>query len=147
MRIQPLSALVGAASLGVALLTLSAFQVPVGSSPTRQLVSTLDLTIDGPVQVAGVPAPSQMMRIDEGSVFIVPTGKVFVLTALGTKANNGGSTSFLVDGVELLRASASAPVETTMYPVPPGLKVDADASITLTNGIGLGAAWGYLADA
>jgi len=37
----------------------------------------------GPVYVAGIPTPQQMMMVVEGQPFTIPAGKLFVVTGLG----------------------------------------------------------------
>jgi len=103
MKIQPLSALVGAASLGVVLLTVSAFQAPSGKSPAQHLFSTLGLTINGPVQIEGIPTPSQMVRVVEGMAFTVPHGKVLVVTGLGVVTPATTSSAYATfDGAQVM---------------------------------------------
>ena len=149
MKIQPLSALVGAASLGVALLTVSAFQVSVAKKPTQQLLAGLGITIDGPVQIEGVPTPSQMMRIVEGSPFTVPPGKVFVVTgtAFSSGAFGPSDVNVLFDGVSVLNVDGNTGSPTGgASAIPPGV-VASEGTVVSVSSVGTGVLLGYLADA
>ena len=155
MKLDALSLLVGAASLGVVLLTVSAFQVPVGSSPTTSLWSTVGLTIDGPVQIEGIPTPQQMMRVQEGAAFDVPEGKLFVVTGLGSySAENDlrvavrfGSQTVLAATISQASGAGGGPA---VVSVPPGMVAGPEENVQATTLQGSGSfavVLGYLADA
>ena len=141
------SALVGAASLGVVLLTVSTFQAPTGSSPARQLFSTLGITIDGPVQVEGIPAPNQIMRVVEGTPLTVPVGKIFVAVSLGSLKGGSHTTELHFDSAKVFQVTTSGALAELPRPyiaAGPGTVVEPmfgdgdpdDAEV-----------WGYLGDA
>ena len=87
-----------------------------------------------------------MIQIMEGTPFTVPPGGIFVLTALGAGPAGSHSTSVLVDGIEEIRSIPNRG-ELTVKPVATGFTVQAGVTITLTNGLGEGRAWGYVVDA
>jgi hypothetical protein len=78
------SALAGAALATVA-VAVSAAQSGAVPTPLIPAVAPVHVTIVGPVRVDGVPAASEMVRVAEGTPFVVPSGKVFVLTALAAR--------------------------------------------------------------
>jgi hypothetical protein len=101
-------------------------------------------------------APSAMVRIKQGTVYQVPVGKYFVLTALGSQGVSNTDAYFLVNGSEEVVAfgttvsGGGSGNGTTMKLCPPGLAVPAGSYIEVINGTttSLSAcAWGYLADA
>jgi len=155
MKINPFSALVGAASLGVVLLTVSAFQVSVSKSPTQQMLGSLGISIDGPIQVEGIPTPSQMMRVVEGTSYSVPSGKVFVATGLGRAGNdNSDKATLRIDGVPVAQSlpaigsSNDMNDSTTIRSLPPGMAAKAGQSVSVEtdSSSGGGIVLGYLAD-
>ena len=58
------------------------------ANPTASPLTALGLKISEPIQVEGIPTPQQMMRVVEGTPFIVPAGKRFVVTGLGSTTTN-----------------------------------------------------------
>ena len=94
-----------------------------------------------------------MVRVVEGQPFVVPTGKIFVLTALGQASWSGsGAPSFEIDGQDELRVNlgslSTASSSSSVVPVAVGLTASAGSSVSVAGGAnGNGRAWGYLADA
>lgn len=139
-RAHFLSALVGSAiAVGVVVLLSMSQVLPAGQH----------------VLVGYGPNPRDMVQIKGTTPYIVPPGRLFVLTAIGSNANmNNGCTVHLnVNGAPELTAvgaiSANAP---GMAPVPVGLTMPGGSMITLTTDAGCDAysswlrAWGYLTD-
>ena len=156
LELHPISALAGAAALGLTLIAAGAVQVHpdkrVQVGPVAPLgSSTLSLRIVNPIEVVGIPDPRDMIVIDEAIPYVVPTGKLFVLTGLGsTKTGTAAGARLFVDGAQVLQNPGSTNATTSMFPVPPGFTVPAGSTITLlhTSGTPLVArAWGYLVDA
>jgi len=140
-EIHTRSALIGASLLAVTLLATGAVQVPLR-------VQQLPVAPCGLVQVLGIPDPRNMIVIQEGAPFVVPPGRVFVPTALGAVIN-GLSTQLLVDSQLVTQAVANMPTANsgTMNPLPPGLAIQAGATVDVFSGSVYGRAWGYLVDA
>lgn len=102
------------------------------------------------------PHPRDFVLVKEGTTYIVPTGKIFVLTALGgrdTPADccpTSQDWRVVVDGITACRASRYRSLSgTSMTPAPPGLSLDAGKKLDVTggdDGENDGRAWGYLAD-
>lgn len=146
------SALAGAALLGLVVVAVGAVQAGALPAPVAAAVAPAHVVIDNPISVVGVPAPSDMVQIAEGTPFIVPPGKVFVLTALGVSDEIGGiaSVRFFIDGHAETAAQiaggtlAGGPMVT---PFPPGLSAGEGKTLTvgpIAGGIEA-RAWGYLA--
>lgn len=128
-----------------------------------QAAGTVKLLLSGPVEIANYPKPQNMRRIVEGTPFVVPSGKLFVVTGLGSNGHNfapgpGPNKHVRVsfDGTSVLEAmilewqaggsySGGGP---TIPEVPPGLTAPAGTSITATDdAVDLGVVLGYLVDA
>lgn len=148
LTLHPLSALVGAALLGVVLLTASAVQSP---SPQR-------VAVVNPLSISGLPTPQEAVQIVEGSPLTVPPGKLFVLTALGTHETDSNPPAELyVDNVlEVSAVSVVNPgtvnnpeASTSIVATPPGFAVAAGRVVDVRRGDSTpdGRAWGYLTDA
>jgi len=139
VSIHPFSALAGAGLLGLALLASGAVQVPGSAQPI--------MFSNGLVRVAGIPDPRQMVVIKEGAPFIVPAGKILVVTALGA-LTNGIVVDLLVDGQKEAEVVANMPTANpgTIDPLPVGLTVHAGSTVEPFCGSIFGRAWGYLVD-
>jgi hypothetical protein len=104
-----------------------------------------------PAHVESAPRASDMVQIREGSAFVVPDGRTFVLTGLGTTSTLGLAT-LRVNGQEEVTAggvAATAGFATivSIPPVPVGFTVGAGVRIEVddgTTGTNRGRAWGYL---
>lgn len=142
IRLHPVSLLVGLAGGVGALLLMS--QSPLTTLPT------------GRVEVG--PHPRDMVHIDEGSTFTVPTGKYFVLTGLG-RVEQPGFAVLRVNGQNEVSSYvnygsngaywSSSQNSTTVVPAPQGFTAQWGATIeVMTPGVPPhdGRAWGYLAD-
>ena len=140
MKIHSFSALAGAGALGLLMMVAGAMQVP------RSLAADTVLG-PGPIQVAGIPDPRQMLVIREGTPYVVPPGKVLAITALGALLN-GIVVTLSVDGQQEITSVANMPTAGpgTINPVPPGLTARAGSTVEVQTGGIYGRAWGYLVD-
>jgi hypothetical protein len=130
-RSHVLAALVGSASaLGVVVLLSMSEVMPAGQH----------------VLVGYEPNPRDMVQINEGTQYVVPGGKLFVLTALGRTQNGSGSgVRLTVNGVtEFTQGSSSGSIGES----PQGFTIAAGKTIEVQDTIytgNLGRAWGFLA--
>jgi hypothetical protein len=139
-----LSALLGSALATAAFVLLSMSQVlPAGQH----------------VIVNYGPSPRDMLQIRQGTPYVVPAGRVFVLTGFGTIYDCDGLLRLAVNGQEELSAGiynldhsngTSVAEVSSVGHVPLGFTVAAGSTITINGGCGgaldRGRAWGYLAD-
>jgi hypothetical protein len=166
ITLQPLSLLVGAALVGLSLVTSGAF-TPQGSSGARDVSA---------IQILGQPRPQEMMRVTEGAAFTVPPNKLFVVTGLlstyAVAPSDGDNIVTLAfDGQDIAAALLSGARRGSASPggsqenssshtvspygggpslasVPPGLVATAGQVVTvIDNTSGVGTALGYLVDA
>lgn len=146
ISIHPLSALAGAGLLGLTLL-------PTGAIQRSAAVQQLPFNPSRLVRVAGIPDPTQMLVIREGTPFVVPQAKLLVVTGLGGWNHLGSNTlevKLRVDGLDEVAASIRLPYGkgTTISEVPSGFSVGAGATVEVLSQTGLfGCACGYLVDA
>jgi hypothetical protein len=140
MKIHSLSALAGAGALGLVMLVAGAMQVPRSPAADTALGA-------GPIQVAGIPDPRQMLVIREGTPYVVPQGKVLAVTALGALIN-GIVVALSIDGQTEMTSVANMPSACpgTINPIPPGLTAHAGSTVEVQSGGIYGRAWGYLVD-
>lgn len=128
-----------------------------------QTAAHLRLFLSGPVRIEGHPTPQQMQRVVEGAPFVVPAGKLFVVTGLGSNGhdfapgpgpNKHVRVSF--NGISVLEAmiyewqggGSYAGGGPTIPPVPAGLTAPAGVTITATDdSVDAGVVLGYLVDA
>ena len=145
IQLQPTSLLLG---LAVGVLAL----VAMGQKPQniRELV-----------RVEYGPHPRDMVQIKEGAPFVVPAGRVFILTALGARGGVNGEAALRADGKDEIFAAnmtyastgsmAGVGNATSMKLVPPGFTACAGTTLEAMYGSSLftddARAWGYLADA
>lgn len=111
-----------------------------------------------------MPHPRDMVTIKEGTPYTVPTGKIFVLTGLGTTVLNEELSTpvvFTADGVTEQRGGTYGPASATVVggsrfyhdvctgaPTPPGMTYAAGVVLAVTGGAASGTdgrAWGYIA--
>lgn len=131
LTLNPASLVAGVVLAGLAFVTMS--QKPV-------------LLNARTVNVQYMPDPRDMVQISEGVPYVVPAGKLFVLTGLGSSSYSYSPSAVLkVDGH--YEVSATSPTgDSSVRPVPAGFAVSAGKTIELlVNGQGDGRAWGYLA--
>jgi len=137
--------------------TLRQFVLPAvaGSALTLAVVGLMSMTQVLPagqhVIVSYGPEPRDMVQIGDGAPFVVPPGKIFVLTALGANQSNASWPALLfVNGVQELAAPATLTnVTATVQSIAPGFTVHAGSTVTVAmSGVnpGIVRAWGYLAD-
>jgi hypothetical protein len=133
-------------------IILAAF---VGSALTFGVVGLMSMTQVLPagqhVIVSYGPHPSDMITVREGTPLVVPPGKLFVLTGLGSSAANAPEVTLVING----QPEAQVLPGTTTYDtssiksVPIGFTAPAGSTIELVGGLGGqndARAWGYLAD-
>jgi hypothetical protein len=111
----------------------------------------------GPIRVIvdGIPTPQQMVRVESGIPYLVPDGKLFVLTGLGAAESSINHVRLIVNGVvevgrdQMLNASLDGSWDTTsIAPAPPGFTAAPGDILEVTvEGVEAGRAWGYLVDA
>ena len=148
-EVHPLSALAGAALLGLTLVAAGAAQdkrVQVDSvEPLGN--ATQSLRIVNPIEVIGIPDPRDMLVIKgEDGPYVVPTGKLFVLTGLGPATGTSNLSAHLyVDGVVEAYAIDAILCGVSVMEVPRGFIVSSGKTITV--GDPNARAWGYLIDA
>jgi hypothetical protein len=135
IQIHPASLVVG---LGIASLAFLAMaQAPVPNAPTQ--------IQRAPPQF--LAHPRDFVEIQEGVQFVVPAGKIFMLTAAGSRVYLSNPTHVLVNGVLVLMADASVAPDPSMREVARGLTVSAGGTIDVQGPVGYARAWGFLADA
>jgi hypothetical protein len=153
ITLHPVSLAVGAAALGGVLWLVSAVQAPASTgAATARAVSQVPLTISNPIEIKGVPTPGSMVQIREGTPYVVPVGRVFVLTALGLADLGPSIVTVNVNGVQEATVVAyyggTLKMDLLMDELPAGLTAPAGAIVSVVSGGGpntLGRAWGYLA--
>ena len=134
IRLHPLSAFIGAAIVGLCLLTMSQMRVA-----------------GAVIRIEYQPHPIDMVQIKEGTPFTVPTGKVLAITGLGGTRINSFSIALYVNGT----VEASTYISLTngtndclVAPVPSGLTALPGSVVHVTGGEAApddARAWGYLA--
>jgi hypothetical protein len=109
------------------------------------------------VKIIGQPAPHEMVQISGDTPYMVPSGKLFVLTGLGRTEIGNFTTQLLVDGALAVSAQpyyqlgnggdvSGVVLGTTVMHVPVGYTAQAGSTLEVTGSNG-GRAWGYLVDA
>lgn len=134
ISLHPASLALGLVLGGIALLSMS--QAIVATSPLR---------------IEYAPHPRDMLTIKGGTPYTVPTGKIFVVTALGNIDGSSGSSQIIglmVNGQRELVTSSNA--ITSMASIPTGLTAPSGATVELVEVNGSQEllktrAWGYLA--
>ena len=144
ITLHPFSALIGAAIVCLTMLTVGAVTVQ-GSSSTRD-VSAIENVND--------PHPRDYMRIDEGTPYTVPAGKILVVTGGGCLEGGGtknGKIQF--NGVTIVGFSLGGWMVNTGDFDPPatfaeGLAAASGTVVSLSHYQGESiVCWGYLVDA
>jgi hypothetical protein len=140
----------------------------VGSALTFAVIGLMSMTQVLPagqhVIVSYGPSPRDMVQIRDGTPYVVPAGRLFVLTGLGTNTNagyQGGSFATLsLNGQQEVVGQASSDGGSygaigigsiaSVSPVPPGFTAPAGSTIAVSGSgggsAGVGRAWGYLAN-
>ena len=114
-EVHPTSALFGAVAATLLLLALSAQTFTATPIPPLE------------IRVEGIPAPDQLVRIEGGQPFTVPTGKTLVIT--GTACSTlSVAVSVEVDGVPRLLGSFGG-----QNSFSPGYAVQADSVVQAVN--------------
>ena len=157
--IHPPSVLLGVLVLGLvqSLGSWGQFAKARGSAAATSESST---TLPTVVRVEGFPLPHQLVVIKEGEPLVVPEGKTFVLTGIGSTWNTRSHVGLKINGTievssdRMLNASSSASWDTgSVSAVPLGLT--AGPADVVEVGFFEGPpyfpsaearAWGYLAD-
>ena len=142
--IHPFSALAGMALLGLVLVTAGAMPLQ-GSSSTRD-VSAIEVVSD--------PHPRDNVVISGGMPFVVPSGRLLVVTALGDGVGINSSQVLFVDGISEVSAveytaggsGGGRHWASSVLQLPtPGLTAQSGQTVTLSGSSSR--AWGYLVDA
>lgn len=143
LHLHPVSLALGLVLGGIAFLSMS--QAIVVTSPLR---------------IEYAPHPREMVTIRGGTPYVVPPGRVLVLTALGSTDGNAGAAftvGLLVNGQREVTGFAGTGTVgqhlsdgTTMKAVPLGFTVAAGSTVEVVEIIGSQTplairAWGYLA--
>jgi hypothetical protein len=130
ISLHPLSALVGA------ILALSIL-ISMGQS----LASTV-------FRVEYLPHPKDMVQVKEGAPFVVPAGRVLVVTALGSVGINATNATLRINGVDetsVNPAGNGQAAHQTMMELPTCFSAQAGTTVSVVGSYGDGRVWGYLA--
>ena len=108
-------------------------------------------TVPTPLRVEYRPHPRDMVTIKGSLPFTVPTGRILIVTALGsTRTDASNYVALQVDGQDEVTHPGSPGTVSSVEALPVGLRIDAGSIVTMLNGNGQpnvhGRAWGYLAD-
>lgn len=130
-------------SLGVGAVAALAVVVLVGMTPQASVEPMISdfapfIRVSGTISVKGVPQAKDMVRIDPLQTYVVPTGKLLVITGIG--ATGGGyQVSVWFDGTKIVEGGG----------IPPGLMAPAGTNVNAGTGGSAGATviFGYLEDA
>ena len=150
--LYPMSALAGA---GVLALVLLGTGIAAPQVSTQALHTTQRMFIENVQDINSWPNPRDMVVIRQGTPYIVPPGRLLVVTALGANSPSlSGQTELQVDGVFEVTAPAgigSSGEASSMKLLPlPGFVVQSGSTVNLDGGGGANnprRAWGYLVDA
>ena len=128
----------------------------------KETVNTAESTTSPPtsVRVEGMPLPHQLIVVKEGEPLVVPAGKTFVLTGLGSTWNSRSHVGLKINNVievssdRMLNASSNASWDTgSVSSVPLGLTAQPEDVIEVGffeappfESMARARAWGYLAD-
>ena len=137
-------AISGAIGAAVATAVLLSNQVMQGGAVAADLGEIDRVAIVNPVKIQGVPTADQMVRIPEGSPFVVPAGKAFVATGLGRSTGSGTLVWIRIDGLPVWFGSITSNAETT-HSVPPGIVAAAGSTVEASGKAAM--VLGYLVDA
>jgi hypothetical protein len=142
ITIHPFSALIGAAIVCITMLTVGAVTVQ-GSSSTRD-VSAMENVND--------PHPRDYVRIDEGTAYTVPTGKILVITGGNSLSGLGSDDGrILFNGVPIvgfMLSGSNFAVGCPGVTFSKGLAAPSGTVVSLSHGnYGPIVCWGYLVDA
>lgn len=128
-----------------------------GRGPFRLIHASLVESVPIDVRVPGQPRAKDIVRIVEGLPYVVPSGRMLVITAIGTRHNVVESVILSIDGVEEVSRkywlwSGGAGVDASLLDLPaPGLVAGPGQTVVVTGGIVAqgddARAWGYLEDA
>lgn len=130
-------------------LHLPSVFVSLGVVALVALLSSQALTPVGGYRIEYMPHPRDMRTIEEGQLFAVPVGKIFVVTGLGTAVNGSPILPMLrIDGSPKLTASTND--GSSVVHVPAGLIAHGNQTIDVVAGGGgstyAGRVYGYLAN-
>lgn len=134
---HPLSAAFGFVLAGILALTTSQ------ASPPPATLNPAALRIEY------MPHPRDMVQIADGSPYVVPSGEVFVLTAVGSSGSSP-NTELRINGLwqhsTYAYTSNASDHQSSVLAVPAGLTAPAGSTIEVSNPGVSGRAWGYLAN-
>lgn len=149
MRVHFDSTLLGAAFAVLLVIAIGA------QSPIPVLKCRVPHANEQVIKVKGIPAPEDMVRIIEGSPFVVPEGRVFVATGVGVDHEVApGRAEIRFDGVSVFYRQwrnifGGANGFASESSVPPGLVAPPGTVVTVDNSLGAtykAILLGYLAD-
>jgi len=139
ITLQPLSLIVGAALLGIMLITTGAF-APQGTASARDVTATEDVNSF---------APREAIRIASGDSYTVPEGKLFVPTSIASQTTGYVNDSVVVKVNGTLFCQLSSGWG-QLQPLPSGPVFQGGNTLTLYTEDGTPgnlALYGYLMDA
>jgi hypothetical protein len=146
VQLHPLSLLAGVAFAFVIFLAMGQMQMTEAPDLVR-------VAFASPLAVE--PTADQMVMVNEGQPYAVPTGKTFVATGVGLrdKIPSGAWVDVIVDGTqvfsELVANQSGGATGKSTVSLPPGITVASGSTIDLAGQTGTGAVGflvGYLAD-
>jgi hypothetical protein len=139
ITIHPFSALAGMALLAIVLVTASAMPLQ-GSSSTRDVSA---------IENVNEPHPRDAVRVVEGSPYTVSTGRLLVVTGMGTLHAQSSNIYVEFDGSTVLTTEAHE-YDGSVASVPFGLVAAGGQVVSVTDGShsgNYGVLLGYLVDA
>lgn len=134
----------------VSLRSLDARSLALGAAVCAGLMLLMAQSAPGfnqAVRVQYGPHPRDMVRIKEGIPFVVPAGRILVVTGLGDAVGSGGAKWLIVNGQnELSMTPVFSQTPPSVAEVPTGLTVAAGSSVDVIGGGGAARAYGYLSE-
>lgn len=109
--------------------------------------------VTGTIRLAYVPDPRTLMTITEGTPFVVPANKKFVLTALGTAPFESATRTVVLKRNNVTEVSAfvvgtnddSSGTRSSQVPTQLAFSAEAGSTLSVEGGAGInGRAWGAL---
>ncbi|GJM21408.1 MAG: hypothetical protein DHS20C15_13230 [Planctomycetota bacterium] len=117
----------------------------IGATAALALIGSLGAAsprgVDAPMRVAGIPAPDELVRIDEGESFEVPAGSTFVICGVASSGLKSVIYIFdvayqvIVDGNAVLSGGLSQTfgLTSTSVSYAPGFAVPGPATVSIQN--------------
>lgn len=134
----------------VSLRSLDARSIALGAAVCAGLMLVMAQSAPGfnqAVRVQYGPHPRDMVQIKEGIPFVVPAGRILVVTGLGDVVGSGGAKWLIVNGQnELSMTPVFAQTPPSVAAVPTGLTFSAGSVCEVLGGAGTARAYGYLSE-